>query len=210
MGVMIETLTKNIRNSLKLIGLAALISAVSLWFFSTDYPTMIKNRYFTGSIENYMNVSIGDKREDVLYKLGRPISVLGDPGKCNDNQPWSCLRRVYFTGETSDKINKIDKDIKFFNVYNYPDNSNSSDSFSIYFDTKNQVKTMDCTGKCDAILGITISSDERDLIRLLGNPSSSKINAGSGIKTVTYKKFNLTFYLEKMKVYMIVVGPDDR
>lgn len=207
---MIETLKKNIRKSLKLIGLAAIISAVSLWFFTTDYPTMMKNRYFTGSIENYMNVTIGDRREEVLYKLGRPHYVLGDPGKCNGNQPWDCSRRVYFTDESSDSIDKIDKDIKFYNVYNYLTNPNLLDSFSIYFDENNKVKTLDCRGKCDAILGISTSSDERDLIRFLGNPTSSKIDANSGIKIVSYKKYNLTFYLEKMKVYMIVVGSDDR
>jgi hypothetical protein len=210
MGVMIETLKKNIRKSLKLIGLAAIISAVSLWFFTTDYPTMMKNRYFTGSIENYMNVTIGDRREEVLYKLGRPHYVLGDPGKCNGNQPWDCSRRVYFTDGSSDSIDKIDKDIKFYNVYNYLTNPNLLDSFSIYFDENNKVKTLHCRGKCDAILGISTSSDERDLIRFLGNPTSSKIDANSGIKIVSYKKYNLLFYLEKMKVYMIVVGSDDR
>jgi hypothetical protein len=210
MGVMIETLKKNIRKSLKLIGLAAIISAVSLWFFTTDYQTMMKNRYFTGSIENYMNVTIGDRREEVLYKLGRPHYVLGDPGKCNGNQPWDCSRRVYFTDGSSDSIDKIDKDIKFYNVYNYLTNPNLLDSFSIYFDENNKVKTLHCRGKCDAILGISTSSDERDLIRFLGNPTSSKIDANSGIKIVSYKKYNLLFYLEKMKVYMIVVGSDDR
>lgn len=203
-----KTLTKIFRNPVKLIGLAILISLVSVWVFSTDYPKIIKNRYFAGPIENYMSVGIGDERAEVLYKLGKPPFVLGDLNGCTDPKKF-CGRRVYTTDENSVDFAKIDKDIEFYEVYEYENNFPSKDSFSIFFDNKRKVRSITCQGSCDPVFGIFIGSDERDLTKFLGNPSGSKIDVGSGVKTISYSRFNLSFYLEKMKIYMIVIGTDD-
>jgi len=210
MAISTQNLTKIIRNLFKPIGLITLILLFFIWFISTDYPAIVKNRYFTGPINNYMNVSIGDTRADVLYKLGRPPYVFGPLNGCTDDKPWSCSRIVYSTDENSIDTAKIDKDMKFYEIYEYEDYDGSKNSFMISFDKNNQVRTVTCLKVCDAVLGIGLNSEESDLRRFLGDPSISEVSADSGVKTLSYSKYNLTFYLTKMKVYMIIIGPDDR
>jgi len=207
---MTNNITNIVRNLFKTIGAIIIIFLFSIWFIGSDYPQIIKNRYFTGPINNYMNVSIGDTRAEVLYKLGRPPYVFGPLNGCTDDKPWKCDRIVYSTDEKSLDSAKIDKDIKFYEIYEYEKYDGLKNSFMISFDKNNEVRTITCLKFCDAVLGINLNSDESDLRRFLGDPSISEVSADSGIKTISYRKFNLTFYLTKMKVYLIRIGPDDR
>lgn len=198
---MIETLKKNIRNSLKLIGLAALISAVSLWFFSTDYPTMIKNRYLTGSIENYMNVSIGDKREDILYKLGAPDYVVQSIGRCKDGSN-GCFEKYPTSSFVESEKNK---NIKNYGIYVFENPSNYRGTLILVI-KNNKVDRIICQDICSSILGINLGDSEKHIKKIIGNPSISEIDSIKGSKTLIYEKLNLRLSFIKLRLVEIDIG----
>ena len=212
---MTEILSKNIRNLLKLIGLVTVISAVPLWFFSTDYPTMIMNRYLTGPVKNYMNVRIGDKREDILYKLGPPNYVLGEKIVCvSKKTPYCGSRTLYVTGLNSNFIDKttdkMENKFEDYSIFYYSEDVNyTNKSLSVFFDKNKKVYSVSCTEKCDPVLGVGIGTNENRVIKLLGNNYKQKIDEFSFVKTLRYDELNITLYLEKQKVYYIIVGKDD-
>ena len=198
----------NTRKLLVTLGLVVSAVSASLWFFSTDYPLIIKNRYFSSPIENYMSVNIGDKREDVMYKLGSPGYVFGEQEKkCGKDFTWECGIPIFSTNEAEEGIPKISKELKNYNVYIYSDGPLTQKFVSVYFDKKDQVVKIGCKVKCEKRLGVGINSREDEIRRLIGNPSNSEIDANSGVKTLSYTKLNLKLYLTKMKVYMVEVGP---
>ncbi len=162
---------------------------------------MIKNRYFTGSIENYMNVSIGDKREDVLYKLGAPDYVVQSIGRCKDGSN-GCFEK-YPTSSFGES--EKNKNINKYGIYVFDNPSNYRGTLILVI-KNNKVNRIVCQNICSSILGINVGDSEKYVKKIIGNPSRSEIDPIKGSKTLIYDKLNLRLSFIKLSLVEIDIG----
>lgn len=203
---MIERLKRHYRSVLLLcVSIVALTGGV-WWLIHADCPRVIQNRYLQGPITSYMGVNIGDTREEVLYKIGKPPYVFG-AAACEVKE--RCYWSVYSTNTELDNIKKdapkSGKDLWNFNVYLYENEaSNNRKELLIQF-RKNKVKMIRCINQCSKLIGLSIKTRESIVYRILGKPNKEYINPESGEKTMSYEKYNLVLMLRKQEVYLLSV-----
>lgn len=186
--------------SIWVVGLVAVaVGLASLGVIFFDYLPVPRPR-------EYMNVTLGDTRDEVRYKLGIPQSVLGpviEDGEEKGFQP------VYDTdkkeGPTAIPSGKKYDD---FDEWMYGDNVKY---VVIDFSKEGRARRVTCfdsskSSFCQPLAGVQIGDLEADIVKRLGPPSSSRISGVS--KTITYEKRNLGVTLEKQKAYLLeLAGP---
>lgn len=208
---MVEYLKRHSRSILLLcLSVAALVGGV-LWLIRADYLRMIQNKYFQGPVTSYMGVNIGDTREEVLYKIGKPSYVFGAAAcKVKDSCYWNVYDANTDLEDVDNHAPKTEKDFRTFGVYVYADRiSNKIKEVSVQF-RNNKVRMIFCRNKCESILGVSTGTKESDVYKLIGTPDKESIDPEFGNKTMIYKKFNLTLMLEKRTVYSVSVKRIDQ
>jgi hypothetical protein len=163
---------------------------------------------FMKQLDSYYHVRLGDDREEVLYRLGSPPFVLGEPEKGD----WGYWQKVFYT-DNSDPKNAMpaDKSINDFYSWSYrPDSSViGTGSITVMFaKVEKQVRSISCmddefrpAGVCPDLVGVAIGDSEEDVQRKLGEPMRFKRDGVS--KTLRYDDIGVEFLLTKGKVYQL-------
>ena len=169
------------------------LTGVGVWIFQSDYPTIVKNRFFQGKVTSYMGVKIGDDKENAHYKLGIP-NVLRKQEECPEVE---MCEYYYFDKELPNYIdfssaNAILVDNNF-NVKNgnwwlYVNKYNTKSFVKLKFH-KEKIHKIACGSNCETILGVDYGMQEKNVLFMLGNPDTIIIE--NGVKSMTYKKYNL-------------------
>jgi outer membrane protein assembly factor BamE (lipoprotein component of BamABCDE complex) len=134
--------------------------------------------------------------DEVRYVLGTPAYV--DYEGKDDS----------FPGRVWVKVEEIPdgKSMRDYDGWNYLFD-NESHRVSLIFDkTTNKLSEVSCystKGTCASILKIKTGMDEVDVLALLGKPELQTLKGG--VKTMYYTKLNLVLYLEKLRVYWVVM-----
>lgn len=158
---------------------------------------------FVGSLDKYCSVYRTDKRKEVLYRLGSPQSVLGEPEK----GPWGLWQRVYVPGSTDPKQamppGKSEDD---FSAWAYTPADDVT--ITVSFDKSNRVESISCmTGHenaCPNLAGVAFGDTEEQVFHKLGRYHVRyKLDGVS--KTVRYDDLGVEYVLTKDRVYTLTL-----
>lgn len=181
--------------------LATASSKAILWF---------ENRPKT--VSSYADISIGMNRAEVAYRKGTPKGVSRPPTPeeiqvCqSSNPPFNefCADWLYEPADNA-KINDFPE--WMWNLGNA--------SFNVRFDSQGEVEQIRCydtvsesRSECPRIFSIGIGTKESEILIRLGTPSYEKIDPDSYVKTLSFDRLNLSFFLKQGKIYMVTVTKD--
>lgn len=155
----------------------------SAWVFLLyDYPQIIWNRFGGEKLSEIQGISLGDNKETVLYKMGKPqIQISELP--CGSECKIFVLDEERVKKETPD-IEEYSNVIIIDNDYDPKKNDywgyGGLDTNVLVTFNKNDglVYGIQCTDQCDPIFGIRIGDSENRVIRLLGKPAVTEIERG--------------------------------
>jgi outer membrane protein assembly factor BamE (lipoprotein component of BamABCDE complex) len=165
--------------------LCACVGLGGWWYSSIPQPP-----------KDYYGLRLGMSFDEVRYVLGTPAYV--DYEGKDDS----------FPGRVWVKVEEIPdgKSMRDYDGWNYLFD-NESHRVSLIFDkTTNKLSEVSCystKGTCASILKIKTGMDEVDVLALLGKPELQTLKGG--VKTMYYTKLNLVLYLEKLRVYWVVM-----
>jgi hypothetical protein len=143
---------------------------------------------------------------EVLYIKGTPQDVIGDV-QSDISSP-----RSHFRPATSVSEVKAPKTIRDFPIWEYSVGNDTGFYLAVSFSKQpdRRVVSVGCYSRnhttCPSVVGVPIGASEELLVARLG-PGASRIQGQ--VKIISYPNLNLTFYLERKQVYMIIVGDDD-
>lgn len=175
----------------------ATVIAIALSVFGyrywTNLPRVPKSYY--GVVLN------GDRKPDVLYKLGFPSMVPSgnwNPSPRNVAPYWVQLSDL-------DTVQKYDEWVWHWRAKKYRD-------VYVGFDkSSGTVATVECSAGtrvlCPPLVGIMIGDSEDKVRSQLGSPSSESIDRKWFTKTLVYGTLNVQFHLNLGKVYEMRLGP---
>jgi len=137
----------------------------------------------------YGGVTLGATKREVIYALGQPTEVQ------EDKEPENWGREVL-------KVSELKDGTSFF-TYRFWAYGGLTVEFAL--DTQ-RVAEVDCfvlgEARCPSLLGISAGATEDDVVAHLGTPSKSNIADDlSGVKTLTFTRWNAEYFLDKKHVY---------
>ncbi|UUZ68477.1 hypothetical protein LP416_31040 [Polaromonas sp. P2-4] len=199
----VEALLVVIKRFMKWIGIGILIVvAIGVLFGLYDHLSEYwQNKPY--ALTKYADVALGMSKEEVAYTKGIPKQVIGN---LIVDKPTG---RQYHDVISVDKIEK-GKEVKDFSQWSYEISGLSY--LDVVFDEKTKkVKSIICYSSddsfsCTSVFGLHNGSYEKAVKERLSAPDLETIEGD--IKIMPYKRFNLTLYLEQMKVYQFVVSKD--
>ncbi len=146
----------------------------------------------------YYDLTLGMSKDEVYYVKGQPTEVHERPAK-GDAFEGSWLV-IYVNAIPKGKTPKD------YISWAYSLDTTSGDRLDIEFFDRDRVSRIACyttTGFCRSILGIASGDTEESVKDRLGKPDREEL---SGVtKRLRYSSLNLSLYLVKKKVYMLVV-----
>jgi hypothetical protein len=166
---------------------------------------------FKRSLGKYCGVRTSYDRNEVLYRLGYPPSVLDDSQK-NSKYP---DRRSYETNrktgsEDPDKMMPAGKAVSDYFEWSYPLKTISSASANVYIDfdrTTKGIENIDCVDftemqhSCPALAGVLVGDSEDRVRDKLGSPDRYDLDGVT--KTMSYDALGVEFKLTKGNVYYL-------
>lgn len=163
---------------------------------------------FIDGLSGYCNVHRTDDREEVLYRLGYPPVVMGEPEKITEMSDgyWS---RAYWTDKKANPKNAMpeDKKINDYSEWSYDLGQKGEGSGSIgvaFYQPKNRVKSISCMGDtCPSLASVAIDDTEEQVQHKLGKPNRYKRDGVS--KTLRYDDIGVEFILTKGRVYHLTL-----
>jgi hypothetical protein len=182
------------------LGIAGLVVAgILLWAGVLAYEWWSERPY---KLTEYEGVKLGASQSEVQYAKGAPSSVLLVEGKGEPGKPWTYDWSVVDVA----KLEK-GKSVEDYLMWSYAIGRDKR--LDISFDQKEKkVSSISCYSdsylECEKIFGIHDGSSEKELLGKLGVPEKEEITQAT--KRMDFEKFNVRFYLSKLKVYMITVG----
>ena len=180
--------------------------------FGLVCATIILTRQFQSfrkSIELINAISLGKKRQDILYLLGWPDSVLERGTR--DGTWLGESDRVYYVNGPAGDNNTMPSNTHVNDYYGWVyDKSSSRDCrFTLNFDQDGEVNFICLHGEASStigwgpVAGIKYKDKEKDILRL-GKPTNVSIDKNNGTKVIEYEDIGLSFYLTKGEVYMVI------
>jgi hypothetical protein len=164
------------------------------WFTYTAAKARISN--WPHRVNTYEGVPLGATKQDVLYGLGAPTAVEAEsaPGESFPG------RYVYSVADLKNGKTYLD--------YQYWEYSPITVTFDANVQRVSDVACFALQGAtCPPLLGIKTGESEEEVISYLGNPSSSRYTDDwSGVKMLTFEKWNTSFLLSKHRVYGFELG----
>lgn len=160
---------------------------------------------FFQSIRAFNGIELQAPRSEVLYRLGIPNYVLGEPEY--DSTFEGYMQPVYELDASSKDPNALPngKSYKDFQEWMYSE-ANGISRLTIQIDSTNHVKSLEWFhSECNQtawgpVAGVRCGDDE-SVVMNLGKPSTVSVKDVS--KTVKYADIGVTFTLTKGKVYMV-------
>lgn len=149
----------------------------------------------------YAGMNIGDPQNKVLYTLGPPPQFINPAPQVNDENPFSQFDQIIDSNNPEEKSTYLDS-----KEWLYTEGSKRID---VAFDALGgRVKSIACYSNsyysCPPLFGIHDGSSEEEVLSHLGKPTSEKIDGVT--KTIRYSDYNLTLYLMKRQVYMLMIS----
>lgn len=164
---------------------------------------------FNAGLNEYCNVRVTDDKKEVLYRLGYPPFVLGEPERIAGSDGF--WQPVFDTdaGVEPKAAMPAGKRINDFDGWGY--HLGPAASINLEFDHRTgKVKSISCTdfGKmppyaCTPLSGIAVGDTEEHVQDKLGKPTRHKLDGVS--KTIRYDDLGVEFILAKGKVYMLTI-----
>jgi hypothetical protein len=186
-------------------------------------PSKSHTQYDKGTV--WSEVSLYETKKAVRDRIGIPDAVIEDD--CTKDEFGCNFREYYVNGTDPKNVIPDGKSFSEYNRWSYAQklaDGSATGYFEVDFDrTTKKVDKVGCFANstdnpfvCGIIAvskendnldptTIAIGTTEDELKKILGNPSSEKVDAPSSSKTIEYKDYNLEFDLAKWKVYMIFV-----
>jgi len=184
-----------------------LIAAVCL---AAYYVVHVATEYkeFRHGLTEFHTVRLTDQRADVIYRLGRPTSVVAPP-EGDPKGPWNFFQRIYAVdGPVGDKNTMPpDKKLEDYDEWVY-DKASGPSRLTIEFDKAGQVHSLNwyCHSEeplgWGPIAGIRHGDTEEKVLNL-GHPSLSVIEGAT--KKIEFSDLGLEFQLAKGRTYMVTV-----
>jgi hypothetical protein len=196
---------RSYRNAIALAGGLLVFAVVVIGFHNSQK--------FMDGLKTYSNVYITDTKADVLYRLGYPPIVMGDPVKLAGMTRY--VNRVYYTKANADPNNSMPtgKHVEDFDEWAYPmgDQSHGNISTEVRFDhsTSNVidiscVETVDTLSHpCKSLAGINVGDTEEIVLQRFGPPYRSTIDGVA--KTIRYDDLGIEVVLTRGKVYTLTL-----
>lgn len=151
--------------------------------------TALEYRVFQRDLKTYMNVEIGDSKQEVAYLLGFPQHV----GVLETSRFGLNIRLL-----EGIPPNRVASDYAHW-LYD-PD-------FRVDFDRSGTVEEVSCfdldepSDVCPALHSVQIGASESDLLRILGTPTSTRYSGPS--KLMSYDDLGAEYTLIRERVYAI-------
>jgi hypothetical protein len=188
-----------------LIGAVSLIVGVTLVGLGAGFYQ------FNIDLGKYCDVHTNYDRDEVLYRLGYPATVLDDSQK-NYKYPG---RRSYDSNrkaanEDPDKVMPAGKTVSDYYEWSYPLKNLSNATANMYVDFDHATKAIeniDCVDftdiqhACPALAGVSIGDSEERVRDKLGAPDRYELDGVT--KTMSYDSMGLEFKLTKGNVYYL-------
>jgi len=183
---------------LLILGLVA-ASSRAVWWFEHRPKT----------VSSYADISLGMKRAEVAYRKGTPKGVSRPPTpeevkECQSSNPRFNVFCADWLYQPADSVTINDFPEWMWNLGNA--------SFSVRFDSQGKVEQIRCydagseaSSECPRIFSLGIGTKESDILIRLGTPSYETIDPDSYVKTLSFDRLNLSFFLTRGKVYMVTV-----
>lgn len=154
----------------------------------------------------YYGVALGDSRDEVTYRLGRPTGVYAPKeAGCTDptQKPWCKWQKIISLGELPAGKSLQDYSEWFFEI---------EPRVTVRFSGNGRVDSIECfwseerdgvLHRCRSILGLGTRTTEEAVVSRLGAPQNVKLDGV--VKTMQYPQFNVQLLLTKGHVYMLTV-----
>jgi hypothetical protein len=151
-------------------------------------------------------LTLGDTRDEVAYKLGRPPVVYGE------QKPGDWGIPVFYTDRKSDPINAMPEGTR---IEQYQAWSYTGPAPNVHLDVDFNKKTgrverIECfdlsdtaSAYCPHLLGLAVGDSEARMVDVLGAPTSQKVE--NGVKTAEYSNLGVAFLLKMQRVYSVAV-----
>ena len=150
-----------------------------------------------GRQTEYAGLRLGMTQDEVMYVKGNPPYVLAD----EPDSQWKGFMRVIDTKNLEEGKRAIDySDWGFRETLRHIDVT--------FNPARTAVTIIQCTSddkgnRCPALGGVRDGDSEKEVLRKLGNPTSSKIDGVT--KQMSYRDLNIEIWLTKERVYMLAL-----
>jgi outer membrane protein assembly factor BamE (lipoprotein component of BamABCDE complex) len=201
------------KSKVKVICLLALL--LVLGFGVVAYSVNVARRYqaFTNELSAVRGIHIGDSREEVKYRLGFPLQVLGPVEEVGE---WGPSQRVYTVSGADNDVNKMPSKTKVEDydewVYGQP---YSTVRLTVKFNKPGFVESLTLYSDNEKpygwgpIAGLSSFDSEEKVLGWFGQPSRQHLDGVS--KTIEYRDIGIVVTLTKGRVYMITIkGPQEK
>ena len=146
----------------------------------------------------YAGLRLGMTQDEVMYVKGYPPFVLGE--ELTDPQ-WKGFMTVVDTKNLEKGKRAID--YRDWSYEEYEHNINVAFNPARTAVTVIQCYSKDKVYRCPELGGVRDGDSEKEVLRKLGNPTSSKIDGVT--KEMSYRDFNIEIWLTKEEVYMLAL-----
>jgi hypothetical protein len=173
---------------------------------------------FDKDLTKYCEVHTNYNRDEVLYRLGYPATVLDDSQK-NYKYPG---RRSYESNRKAanddpDKMMPVGKTVLDYYEWSYPVKNSNNAAANMYVDFDHATKAIDdidCVDftdmqhVCPSLAGVSIGDSEERVRDKLGAPDRYELDGVT--KTMSYDSIGMEFKLTKGNVYYLRLAGKQR
>jgi hypothetical protein len=159
---------------------------------------------FSSDLHRYMDLNIGDTRDETLYARGVP-TVVEDPPKFDASFGGNISRTYQVDGK--DNKNRIPAGKSYKDYLSWSFDNASGGRIDLEFDAHSmRISSIGCYSQsktdCPQIFGISTGMSEDDVLRILGKPTTESLDGT--VKRLEYDDIGLNVYLSKRFSYYIV------
>ena len=167
---------------------------------------------FEKEIGHMGGIRLGDTRSEVLYRLGVPPRVFGDPHPIEVGGETFQARTLYWVTDAPQPVNAMPEGSKIedYSAWTYAPSGDAA-NFTVEFDAAGRVNLLECTAlggrpfACGPVAGVWNTDSEEKVLRM-GRPTRETIDGVT--KLMAYDDIGVRFLLTKGRVYRIsLVAP---
>lgn len=182
----------------------ALILSIALATCFTSYVAYNNYTYFSRDLRGYMGLYIGSTKDETLYTLGIPTTVLDPP---EFDASWGGKISRSYQVDGNDSINKIPAGKNYRDYLSWAFDGSNGTRIDIDFDTQSMlISSIGCYSnlktECPKIFGISTGISEDKVLEILGKPTDEILDGVT--KKLEYDDIGLDVLLSKKISYYIV------